>query len=402
MGGIIATFGLTAVTGGVQPLAGPFDLLSIHLRTAGLILVAALLLPSLAFSFLRIVGAPVRVERPWLAGRSYWAALGGVALVWFLAWLLSTQVFKGAGPSWSLAPPLYLLVTGLPVAFWFLLAAHGLTVGSAQRRWGLLAATLAGSTLVIIVVELLAMVAILILAAGVLASRPDWAAQVNQLARQLSNMQIDPETLTRILTPYLTQPWVVYLALALVSGLIPLIEEALKPLAVWILASRRPTPSEGFVAGLICGAGFALFESLGMLSTFSGDTWPAMALGRAGTDLLHMTTSSLLGWALASAWQNQKYWRLWLAYLGAVAAHGLWNLASLSSSIPPTLAPFPSPLLRLLQSPLIAGRGIGLVALLLLAILLILSGYLRAHQPASLVESKQIPEDITLRNERSG
>jgi hypothetical protein len=126
-----------------------------------------------------------------------------------------------------------------------------------------------------------------------------------------------------------------------------------------------------------------------MLSTSSGDTWPALVVGRAGTDLLHMTTSALLGWGLASAWQDGKYGRFILVYLGAVAAHGLWNLVSLSSSILPTLAPLPSPALRWLQNPVVANGALGLVVLLLLAVLLSLSSYLRAHQPASLVKSNQ-------------
>jgi hypothetical protein len=395
--GLVVLLGITALSGAAQTASGQSDLLSVQMRTAGLVLVAILLLPSLVLSFLRMVGIrpPTLANLHLLAGRSYRVALTGIALVWVVAWLLSTQVFQNSDQLWPLAPPLFLLVTGLPIAFWFLLGAHGLPGGSFQRRWGLLAASIAGSTLVILLVEILALIAVVILVAVAIASRPEWAAQMSQIARQLSNAQLDPETVTRILKPYLTQPWVIFLVIGVASGLVPLIEEALKPLAAWLLAGKRITPAEGFVAGLICGAGFTLFESLGMLSTFSGETWPAMALGRAGTDLLHMTTSSMLGWALASAWRDGKYGRLGLVYLGAAATHGLWNLVSLSSSILPTLEPLPSPALRWLQDPVVANAAIGLLVLLLLVLLLTLSNYLRAHQPASLVESNQTPGGVT-------
>jgi len=55
---------------------------------------------------------------------------------------------------------------------------------------------------------------------------------------------------------YINNPFVLYTILALFSGFIPLVEEMLKPLAVWFLVSWRLSPSEGFTAGLISGLAF--------------------------------------------------------------------------------------------------------------------------------------------------
>jgi hypothetical protein len=40
---------------------------------------------------------------------------------------------------------------------------------------------------------------------------------------------------------------------------------------------------------------------------------------------MHITTSGLLGWAIASAQLEKRYGRLALTYLGSVSIHGLWN-----------------------------------------------------------------------------
>ncbi len=45
--------------------------------------------------------------------------------------------------------------------------------------------------------------------------------------------------------------------LAVISGIVPLIEEILKPIALWSLVGKDLTDQEGFVAGLLSGAGFA-------------------------------------------------------------------------------------------------------------------------------------------------
>jgi RsiW-degrading membrane proteinase PrsW (M82 family) len=128
----------------------------------------------------------------------------------------------------------------------------------------------------------------------------------------------------------LLNPGVLVLVFAFISVIVPVIEEALKPLGLWFLAGQRITPAQGFGYGVLCGAGFGLFENLGNTS-MGGETWALLTATRASTLLLHCLNSGLVGWGLASVWTHRRYLRLAATFLYAVTIHGLWNgLAVLS------------------------------------------------------------------------
>ncbi len=99
-------------------------------------------------------------------------------------------------------------------------------------------------------------------------------------------------------------------------------------MALWLLVGRRLTPAEGFAAGALCGGSFALLESLLSLASPTEQGWIVLAVGRAGTALLHITTSALIGWAMASAGRNKSYLLAFLVYLSSAGLHGLWNALS--------------------------------------------------------------------------
>ena len=79
-----------------------------------------------------------------------------------------------------------------------------------------------------------------------------------------------------------------------------------------------------FAAGLLSGAGYALFENFS-LGASAGDDWAMIVVARIGTSLIHIVTTGLMGWALALAWKEKRYMRLGVSYLAAVFIHGLWN-----------------------------------------------------------------------------
>jgi RsiW-degrading membrane proteinase PrsW (M82 family) len=121
----------------------------------------------------------------------------------------------------------------------------------------------------------------------------------------------------------------------------PLIEEVLKTLGVWLFVKRKLTPAEGYIAGMICGAGFALIEGLFNLAGAAtpGD-WVGLVIGRAGGSLLHVFTGGLIGWGLAETWRSGKFQKYLLAFLGALIIHGLWNaLAVVAVLLPLILFP---------------------------------------------------------------
>ncbi|HNC09473.1 MAG TPA: PrsW family glutamic-type intramembrane protease, partial [Anaerolineales bacterium] len=48
---------------------------------------------------------------------------------------------------------------------------------------------------------------------------------------------------------------------------------------------------------------------------------------------LHMTSSGLVGWGIASAFKEKRWGRLAGAYLSAVLIHGVWNACAAGAGI---------------------------------------------------------------------
>lgn len=256
-----------------------------------------------------------------LGFRLSWALL----LIWPLLLILGGIVAKTTAIAWLLLPPINLLGIGIPV--WWVIenARRHLPLGRPQRGWGLINFTLFLSTPVVMVVELLGFGLVLFFVILIIAANPEWASKISVLISQLSAVQNNPDNLVVIIRPVLNNPLILYLMLAILSGLAPLVEELLKPLALWALSGRNLTPAGGFAAGALCGGAFALIESLLNLASPTGDGWTSLVIARAGTAVLHTATSALVGWGMVCAWKNAAYVRLALAYLIAVLFHGLWN-----------------------------------------------------------------------------
>jgi RsiW-degrading membrane proteinase PrsW (M82 family) len=205
-----------------------------------------------------------------------------------------------------------------------------------------------------------------------LSSQPGTAQQITLLAQRLANAGTDPEIILRILRPAAMQPSVLISVLLVSSGLVPLIEELIKPLGLWVLVGKKLTPAQGFLAGLLSGAAFALLESLGSIASPSGQAWLTLVLGRTGTGILHTVTTGLMGWALASTWRDGRYLRLAGVYLLAVGLHGLWNVFGMLMALPILLGPasVPGPLVVFVRLGQIAPLALLVLAVLLFLILL--------------------------------
>jgi len=134
----------------------------------------------------------------------------------------------------------------------------------------------------------------------------------------------DVQALLTILAPTITNPLIIISILVFAAVLTPLIEEAVKPAVIWVLGKHLRSPSEGFVLGALCGAGFAMLEGL-MAVTGTTQMWGFGLAGRAAASLMHITSSGILGWGIASAQLEKRYWRLALTYLFSVSIHGFWN-----------------------------------------------------------------------------
>lgn len=308
-----------------------------------------------------------------------------IATILLIAWppvLFAGNLVSGKSQlDWLILPPLQLLAVGIPVWWLVEFARRNLNTGGEKRGWGLFDFSVLITTPTLMIVEGIGLVILIIIFAVWITTQPEMLSQMQDLATRISMVKGDPEELLRLFTPYLENPLVIFSIGALIAGLIPLIEELLKPMGVWLLAGRRITPAEGFVAGAVSGGAFALIESLFYISSPQGEGWWQLAAGRAGTELLHITTAALVGWALALAWRDGSYLRLGLTYLLAVTLHGLWNGLSILAGLGKLPINASSGLNFLGILAQITPYAIGLLVVFLFALLWNSNRVLRAETP---------------------
>jgi PrsW family intramembrane metalloprotease len=336
------------------------------LMTAGTALGGCLMLPSAAYALLHLMGRPAPANL-----LLHGALLPIVALLGLvLALLLGNWVSANGGLSWLLLPPLHILAVGLPVFLLVYLAVRDIPLGSPQRVWGVFAV---GTFLGPLIIFFLETLAVILAIAGLItwiSTQPALLNQITDLARQFQGTRPTPEEIQRLVMPLLANPLTLFLVFLFASVIVPLIEEALKPIGVWLLIGKNLTPAAGFTAGIISGAGYALVESLAIAS--GGDGWVGLVIARMGTAIIHILTTGMIGWALALAWEQGRYLRLGGTYLGNVFIHGLWNGLTLLiafSAIPEVrvLLPIPNVLetvANLAPYGLVVLAGMGFIGLI--------------------------------------
>lgn len=284
------------------------------------VVLGAIIAPSAFFSFMRLIGHPKGITSRDVPRYSFL-----IILVWPLSLTLGNLILKIG--SWSLFVfPVAQVAAVVLLVFWFYLVARsGLDGSSAQRTWGFLSAGLIGGTAISLVLEILGGILLVLGLILFLVVKPDLLAEMQRLVNSIKSAGQDADAILKLITPYLSHPSVLITLFLTVSLAVPIIEEAAKPIGLWFLVKRGITPAEGFIGGLISGAGFALCESLIGTSRLLDSSWLLVATMRFGTTLIHMLASGLVGWGLASAWTQRKYLRLAGGYAAAVLFHGIWN-----------------------------------------------------------------------------
>jgi RsiW-degrading membrane proteinase PrsW (M82 family) len=223
---------------------------------------------------------------------------------------------------------------------------------------------------ILFIVEILLLFLILVPVGAYAVSQPQVVAEMDRLTTQfyLMGPGADPEAMLDLVAPFMLKPGVIGIALLYTAVLVPLLEEAIKPLGVWLFGNRLNSPSQGFALGALSGAAYALIETLGV-SPQTTD-WSTLLLSRVGTGLLHVTTSAIMGGAIAFAIRERRYLRLLGAYLLAASLHGLWNASAVFYSFS-SLAGYveQAGTFSRLSQPLIAGMILYAALLLILLIL---------------------------------
>lgn len=343
-----------------QNPSGPEEVQALFSLATTFGLIALLLLPSTVLAAIRLLGKPVpNLNFPWFQRVS----VIGFSLVPVLI-LIGFLIMQLPMVAVFILPWFQLAVVALPI--WWLLETgrQGLPPYTSERGWGVFSISVTMTMPVIIFIEMIMVGAII---AGIIAyiniTNPDILQQLLKTLERLGNSPMDREAVLRIIRPYLNEPVIIYSLIAITAGAIPLLEELLKPMALWLLAGKRLTPREGFIGGMICGAAFALLESLGALGNPGTNSWAIVAIGRIGTGILHISASGLVGWGMANAWTEGRYSRLVVAYLIAFGFHALWNTTALVAGLK-ELAQFSPVLIKQFEGFMLVSPGIlGLLAL---------------------------------------
>ena len=292
--------------------------------TAALFMLALLCLPSVISSLSAASGGnPPR----WLSAPM--PALNWLPVVLFVLTLLIRLVILPEELTPGFLPAgLTALAVVLP-ALWFLRLGAGSQWGkNPKRNSGLFTFSLSFTTYFILILEMVLFFAVVVGVLAALARNPQMMEVLENLQPLLEGANLAPEELIELLGPLLSTPPIFIGILLLVALVIPIIEEAFKTLGVWLLKGRGISPAEGFVAGIVSGAGFALVEGLlnsAAVASSTSTDWLGFVVGRLGGTLLHIFNGGLLGWAMASAWQGKKPAKVVGIYFLTVLLHGIWN-----------------------------------------------------------------------------
>ncbi len=306
---------------GVRPtLAGAHrSALDLVVLCTALIVIAAVLIVALYYSIVKLSGRTIRPANPRLLKF-------GQALLLIVIWAAAAAgagfLFDKPIIKW-ITPLLYALAIAIPVYFFVRLATGGLHPGSRQRLWGVLATGIELGIAPAIIAEVMLVFIAVIALVIYLAIQPGQLTAFEQLASELENAG-DMQQVLNAISPWLTSPLTLLLALLFFSGLAPLIEETAKSLAVWSVFDRLSSPAQGFALGALSGAAFGLVESL-LVSATPDSSWTLTLLVRGASTMMHIMAASLTGWGIGQFRVTHRWSRLLGMYFLAFALHGVWN-----------------------------------------------------------------------------
>jgi hypothetical protein len=343
---------------------------------AVVIFVALLLLAAGYVSLLKFLQKPAADVASTFTIRA-WQIVTCLAAAGAAIWL-GSLILEKEPVNWLLLPLLILPAVLLPIVVLFGLGSRGISLGPRWRAWNVLGISMTLVPFITFILEALAIVFVLALLILYISSQPALMAQVERLSTQIYTIQQDPEALIGLVAPLLLRPGVIAISVLFFSVLIPMVEELVKPLGVWLFGNQISTPAQGFALGALCGAAFALLETFGV-SAQSAD-WSTVLLSRLGTDILHVTTAALMGAAIVYAIRERRYVRLLGTYLLCISLHGLWNgLAILFTFSSVAGAYLPRNPFKGLATPF--AIALGLLAILLLILLVSSNRRTKAGNP---------------------
>jgi hypothetical protein len=235
--------------------------------------------------------------------------------------------------------PAHFLAAGGPILVSISLVLQQLPAFSLRRIWGQFLGGLWLVPPIVLALELLALIPFILAAAIVLASFPEGMRLLDQLG-ELSEMP--PDRWMPVLEGFLSQPLLLVLIGLFIALVVPILEEIWKSISIWPILGRRIHRLDGFLGGVLGGAGYALTETL--LLGSPGEEWVLAMLSRSGTSMVHALTAGLTGWGLVEGFRHRKWGLLVRNFVLAVGLHGLWNGAALVAGLSIVNQEFQTPL----------------------------------------------------------
>jgi hypothetical protein len=295
---------------------------SLSYTVAGLLL-SILLLPAIVYAIQRIRGTLPASSRLWqrVFSRLHPQRL---ILLYPLLLLLGYWLNNLQAANWIFMPVINVLVLSIPVAWLLWIGSRRLRPGSPQRSWSTFSLGITVSPLLIMTLEILFMIAgffvIFFLVSTVFAGTDLNIDSLLSAITQATESQQIPE---QAVVEFIQQPAILAVILFFISGFVPLVEEIIKPMAVWLLWRTPLTPQDGWLLGLLSGAGFALVENFG--NTAVGEGWFFLALARFGASALHIFNSAIISYTVLLAREKKRLLPAVLGLAGAILIHALWN-----------------------------------------------------------------------------
>ncbi len=296
---------------------------------AGLaVLIGLINIPSIVLAIRRLKNTPIG---PVKDTNTY--HLASLSMLAMLPLLVGGYGISHSNLAWAFLPWINGAALLIPIWWMVELGRRHLPSGSPQRAWGLVSASVTIVPLAVMLVEIVFMVIIIAAVLGLLSVDPVWMDKFRQLYSHINQADFDQQFLMGFLQDLLLSPLALAVLFLTIGAIMPLAEELLKPMGLWVLSRQQLTPAEGFSAGLFCGAGFALIESTALVAQVGESNWTQAVLLRIITSLLHITASAFIGWGLASWWQHKRPKFFLLSLLAAAGVHGIWNSLAILTTI---------------------------------------------------------------------
>jgi hypothetical protein len=254
-----------------------------------------------------------------------WIAIPGI---WLIVLTLATFYHDAPDAVWYV-PFLHFFSIALPLYFVIRIAINRISLGTSQRAWGVFGVGMTLGPLLAVIAEVFMLFLVILVAAVYIGFNPEKMAEIERLVNQIERAP-DLDTLIYQVGPLLKNPLTLFVGLAFLSFLVPIIEETTKSLGVWLVANRIQSPAQGFALGALSGAGFALAESLSA-SLSADETWALTLSMRAISGSMHMLASGLVGWGIAWASLEKRYFRFIGMMLLAILLHAVWNAGAVFS-----------------------------------------------------------------------